>query len=352
VSCETIHPTDSLSLDESLQPDVPLTPRWLHWWAIATVLLTLPLLFLGAEVTTHDDGMRDRDGFSHFREPTILIRQWFEGALRQLDRGYTVEHGHRLQGIVVGLATIILALGFWLGARPHWMRWLGPAALLAVVAQGLLGAFRVLLETLLGARLGRHLALVHGWTAQLVLALLLCTVVVTARHWQQKHATSSACSSRGLRWLALTAVTLVYAQLVLGGLVRHNVSLWGPGLHVLAAFAVVAAAVLLLRDWFAKPALSWREVAMGCLLALVLLAQLALGLESWLCRFHAVDAWGQPLEPFTGELDIVRTIHYVTGSLVFAVTVVMALWVHRPGLQDAGAARSTTLRHRQTEEVA
>ncbi len=326
-----------------------LVPRWLHFWALATVVLTLPLLLLGAEVTTRGVGMVDPSGHSHLREPTILVRQWLQGTLAERGLGYVIEHGHRLQGIVVGCFTIILALGLWFGASRRWLRWLGPAALLAIVTQGLLGVFRVDLHALMG----RNLALVHGCTAQLVFALLLTIAVITSRFWQggARAGDFAMAAAPTLRRLALATVGLVYLQLVLGGLVRHNAVAWGPRLHLLAAFVVVAASVWLLRELFAYPGRTRRESAAGLVLAAVLFAQLALGVESWLCRFHAVDAFGQPLEPFTGNEDLVRSLHYLTGSLVFAVVLLLALWVHRPRLPEPGAGRSMVPRQQQLQGV-
>ena len=40
-----------------------LAPRWLHWWAVFTACAALPLVLLGAEVTTKQVGMVDPQGF-------------------------------------------------------------------------------------------------------------------------------------------------------------------------------------------------------------------------------------------------------------------------------------------------
>ena len=41
----------------------PVVPRWIHWCAVLTVCAALPLLTLGAEVTTRGVGMVDPRGF-------------------------------------------------------------------------------------------------------------------------------------------------------------------------------------------------------------------------------------------------------------------------------------------------
>src|SRR2546426_8755853 len=67
--------------------------------------------------------------------------------------GIFYEHSHRLIGAAVGLLTLGLAAALW-GAG-GWFRWLGLAAVVAVVAQGVLGGLRVVL-------LEDTLAIVHG----------------------------------------------------------------------------------------------------------------------------------------------------------------------------------------------
>ena len=58
--------------------------------------------------------------------------------------GILYEHGHRLIASTVGFLTIILAVWLWMAEPRRWLRWLGVAALGAVVAQGLLGGLTVL----------------------------------------------------------------------------------------------------------------------------------------------------------------------------------------------------------------
>src|SRR5436853_5494094 len=84
----------------------PVCPRWLHGLAVLTVLLTLPLLFLGASVTSHDVGMVDERGF---RPPWDIINGLFENN----GLGWRLEYGHRAFGFLVGVCGIMLAVGCW-----------------------------------------------------------------------------------------------------------------------------------------------------------------------------------------------------------------------------------------------
>ena len=85
-------------------PEPRPTPRWLHAWAIVTALVAFAPLYLGTEVTNKGAGMIDPDGWSHFREPLILVRQWRESGPLMQNLAYVVEHGHRLAGIAIGIS--------------------------------------------------------------------------------------------------------------------------------------------------------------------------------------------------------------------------------------------------------
>ncbi len=182
-------------------PAAPV-PRWLHWWALLTVLTALPMVLLGAEVTTKGVGMVDPTGF---RAPWHL----FTLPLRELGLGYLIEHSHRLFAYLVGFCSIVLAIGLYLGTRHPLLRWMGCLALLAVSLQGVLGIFRVNLNALLGP----HLALVHGCFAQLTFAVLVSVAVMTSRSWLEAAPLSEAVSP-ALRRLSLAFVGLVYLQIL------------------------------------------------------------------------------------------------------------------------------------------
>src|SRR5262249_35026987 len=148
-------------------------PRWLHWWAVFTVLAALPLLLLGAEVTTRKVGMVDSVGM---RSPLHLFEvareKYAEEGLGYFTSmgnwGFLIEHSHRTFGWLVGFCAIVLALGLGFGQRKPLLRCMGLAALLGVSVQGFLGKYRVDLNA-------QGLAFIHGCFAQLVFAVLVAT---------------------------------------------------------------------------------------------------------------------------------------------------------------------------------
>src|SRR3954453_10516232 len=99
-------------------PTRPPVPGWLHGWAVFTAVAALPLVALGAEVTTKQVGMADPQSV---REPWYLLtlpkdQLWAQGV------GLVIEHSHRTAGWLVGLLAIVLAAEMWFRARGTGVR--------------------------------------------------------------------------------------------------------------------------------------------------------------------------------------------------------------------------------------
>lgn len=238
----------------------------LHWLAIATAVTTFPLIFLGGLVTSHRAGMSVPDwpnsyGYNMFLFPPNL---WIGGIF--------YEHTHRLLGTLVGFCSILLALRAWApagGARMarilrntavscviltlgaavanlhqiavgfgslaliciaalpfrsreprRSVRWLTVAILGAVSIQGVLGGLRVVMVNL-------DLAIVHACFAQAFFSLSAAAAVMTSRWWVdlaggRKNLPLNAVSLRRAWVWGLTAVCLIYAQLIVGAVMRHE----------------------------------------------------------------------------------------------------------------------------------
>jgi len=289
----------------------------LRYWAILTACATVALLALGAVVTTFRVGMADPIW------PTVpwhlLLISWQEPG-----PGFLIEHSHRLAGYIVGCCTIVLAIGLWRYQPRRLLGWMGVVCLLGVIAQGLLGGFRVRLNALVGT----DLALIHGCFAQVVFALLVSVAVLTSRGWNTPVRLKSADDdgSQLRRWSLWTAV-LVYCQLILGGFVRHTSSGLGQRSHLLFAFAVMAAVVWLMKIVFAAPRSDGRLTLAACLLASFVMLQLVLGVEAWMVKYSS--GMIADLKPITAKQGVVRTAHFLVGSGIFATAVVIALWTRR-----------------------
>jgi len=181
----------------------------MHNFAVLTAIMTFLLLGLGGLVTSHEAGMSVPDwpntyGYNMFLFP---IGQWVGGVF--------YEHTHRLLASAVGLLTVVLAVWLWRRDPRRWLRWLGVAAVVLVIAQGVLGGLRVRWHL-------DELGIFHGTVAQVFFILICAMALWTSRWWWALAGEERAAVPAGLRWLVLAATILVFGQLMLGATMRHQ----------------------------------------------------------------------------------------------------------------------------------
>jgi heme A synthase len=290
----------------------PWPPRIIHGLATLTAVLVLPLIFLGAWVTTIKAGMVD---------PVWPTVPWFllhSGAWTH-GFGFLVEHHHRAFGWAVGFCGIPLLIAVLRWERRRYIRWLTFVGLGGVIVQAILGGMRVDL-------ISTELALVHGCFGQLVFAALVSLALATSPRWSGNEVVS-ATASRPLRRASLLLKGLLFCQLVAGALIRHEDSALGQRLHVLNAFAVVAALCWLVKVVRESPDFAPRMTGVLVLLVGLTVLQLMLGVETWMVKF-AGPATVNPTHPLFNR-DLVRTLHVLIGSLILAASVVVMLEAHR-----------------------
>ena len=188
----------------------PKTNPWLFRFALLTAFVTFLLIGLGGLVTSHEAGMSVPDwptsyGYNMFALP---IKFWKGGAF--------FEHTHRLLASAVGFLTTVLAVWLWLKDSRRWMHWLGIAAFLGVVAQGILGGLRVTMKM-------NSLGIFHGAVAQTFFVLVCAIALFTSRFWVELAAKQNTFFvSRGLRSHVLFVTILIFAQLLIGATMRHQ----------------------------------------------------------------------------------------------------------------------------------
>ena len=151
----------------------PYPSRWPHRLAVLLVCATFPLIWVGGLVTTYDAGMAVPDwpttyGYNLFLYPW---QAWVGGPWDLF-----IEHGHRLLGAFVGFVTLVMAAVVWRCDSRHWVRWFAVVCVVGVIAQGVLGGMRVLLDE-------RQLAMIHGCTGPLFFCLGVTKATITSRRW-------------------------------------------------------------------------------------------------------------------------------------------------------------------------
>lgn len=308
--------------------DVPLVPQnpdketlfaragispeslWPHRVALFATVFTWPLIFVGGLVTTYRVGMAVPDWPTTFGINMFIYNFW------NAAWGVFIEHGHRLYGAAVGVSTLILTIWFLAADNRRHLKILGVIALLSVIAQGVLGGYRVRLNS-------TTLAAVHGCTGQAFFALMTALCVLTGKKWAEGSAGHPDIAR--LRPRTAATLVLIYLQVLIGAWLRHFGSPEALGDH--AGFALAVTGHALMNVWaIEKRRADYPElVASARALGFLLLAQLAFGIAAW---------W--LLRPFDGiprfvntPQALIRTCHQANGALLLASATVLALRAHR-----------------------
>jgi cytochrome c oxidase assembly protein subunit 15 len=177
-------------------------------YAMATAGAAFILLLSGGLVTSKGVGMTVPDwpnsyGYNMFLFP---ISRWVGGIF--------YEHVHRLIASGVGLMTIILAISLWMAEPRKWVRVLGYIAVATVIVQGVLGGLRV---TMILDELG----IFHGMLAQAYVSLLVVICIATSKAFATGGARWRWHAPGLMRW-AVVLTALVYLQLAIGAIMRHE----------------------------------------------------------------------------------------------------------------------------------
>lgn len=295
-----------------------------HRFAVFTAACTFFLLIAGALVTSNDAGLSVPDwplSYGSLTPPMV--------------GGIFYEHGHRMIASFVGMLSIVLAVWLWrvagpagpLPSRKGWLRWLGVAALGAVVAQGLLGGLTVLFF------LPPAVSSAHATLAQIFFATVASIALFTSAWWEREPALwLSDFRSPSIHTLSIATVCAVFVQLIMGAAFRHKA--FGIIPHLTGAVVVTGLifwlAGALKRRFPGVPELRFAARGLHILIGL----QLLLGAAAWWSRVYAAS-FPQPIPIMVG----LTVAHVVTGALVLVSAVLVTLVCFHL-VRPAGAAIS------------
>src|ERR1044072_8530804 len=247
--------------------------KGLNQFAILVACATFFLIIAGALVTSHDAGLATSDW-------PLSNGQFFPKMVGNL----FWEHGHRMVATTVGLLVMILVIYIHAKKERSWVRRLRSFALVAVIAQGLLGGLTVKLMLPLAV------STAHATLAQIFFCTTVSLAVFTSRSWMEARPLPEEKGTLPLRYLCTIALATIFLQLIIGATLRHSAT-WDQHLptelilaHIGGAAAVTlalgGAAVTTIRrhggvKFLTRPA---------CFALLLLVVQLFLGLAAYLTR--------------------------------------------------------------------
>lgn len=312
---------------------------WVHRFAILAAVTTLPLIFVGGLVTSHDVGMSVPDWPTSFGYNMFLF-PWSKWV-----GGIRYEHPHRLLGSLLGIIAFVLTfLVVKHEKQRRWLRILTLVTLALIVLQGNLGGYRVWLNM-------RPIAIFHACLGQIVFCML-CAIALFTSKWWANLSNSAPTKDHGLRKLSIFTIFFIFVQLILGAVMRHTEAglavpdfpliyghltpplniqdlervneqrIWRWGLdpvsffqinihlaHRLWAFVVSGAILIMIKKIFTQHRNCRSLKQLGFVLGVLLLLQLSLG---------AFVIW-------TEKAADIATLHVAVGSLTFATSVLLSL---------------------------
>jgi len=291
---------------------------WLHRYAIFVAICTFLLIIAGALVTSNDAGLSVPDwptSFGTFRMPRMV-------------GGVMFEHGHRMIAGTVGILMIILAVALWIKDSRRWVKWVGGAAVLAVLAQALLGGITVLFY------LPVAISTSHATLGQIFFCLAASLAFFTRADWRWDETKLEDASTPALHHLAAATTGVIILQLLLGAVYRHHGSGIEP--HVVGAGVVTMFVAYVVARVLMKFAETRALVRPALLLGALVIVQVFLGISSYVVKMADPHA-PQPL-PTVVDLT---TAHLAVGALILVTSLFLTYQTHRflaPRLREAGIA--------------
>ncbi len=280
---------------------------WLHRYATFIAFCTFLLVVAGALVTSNDAGLSVPDwptSFGTFHMPRMV-------------GGVKFEHGHRMIAGTVGMLTIALAVWIWGVESRRWLRWVAFAAVMAVLAQALLGGITVLFY------LPVAISTAHATLGQIFFCLASSLALFTGANWRWEEAKVEDSSTPSLHHLTTLTTGVILVQLILGAIYRHSKA------GIITPHVVGACTVTLLVGWIVAVALMRfskvkKVVRPTLLLGGLVVLQLFLGIGSYFMKLAARTA-PQPLPPV---VDI-TTAHVATGALILLTSLYLTYQARR-----------------------
>src|SRR5258706_7135057 len=288
----------------------------LHRFAKIVAASTVFLVLAGSLVTSPGSGLSVPDW------PTTYGWNMFAFPPSKWVGGIFYEHGHRLIASTVGFLTIVLAAWLWLAEPRRWLKWLGAAALGAVILQGVLGGLAVIFL------LPAAISTAHAGLAEIFFCMTVAIALFTSPQWTSG---SDLVDDARLRRVTTATTILIFAQILLGATMRHT----GAGLAI-PDFPLMFGGIVP-DHWDVKIAVHFAH-RVGALI--VTLAILGIAARVWrehktsvaltrpafvLVALVAAQVTLGALTVLSRRNVLINSVHVVGGALVLATALVLTL---------------------------
>jgi cytochrome c oxidase assembly protein subunit 15 len=182
----------------------------LYRYATFVVVAIVVLIFFGGQVKSTGSGLSVPDW------PNTYGHFMFSFPYEKMVGGIFWEHTHRMIASITGLLTFVLT--FWVYRVEHrrWVKHLALFASIAVVVQGILGGLTV--WHLLPAWISTS----HGTLGQLYFCSVVALALFLSPKWNDNPTRVHDSPRSPLRTVALVTTITIFAQLVIGAIMRHS----------------------------------------------------------------------------------------------------------------------------------
>lgn len=300
-----------------------------NWYGLFTkgvVAAAFLLLISGGIVTGFEAGLAVPDWPGSFGHNMILYPLTQMISEPSVTQGVHYEHAHRLYGMLVGVATLILAITIWLADARKWVGVLAVIALILVSVQGTLGGLRVIEESV-------PLAIIHGILGQLTFATLASIAAVTSTTWLRRANVLTSPSASTDRTLSILLIALLLLQLTLGTMFRHlnarpdispDETIGILYTHIVVALLVLAMILFVGIRMMAHYRDQTRVKKSGQAIMNTVGFQIVLGVIAMVAVLKR-----EPTDPIPTWEVVITSLHQATGALLLAFATLYALWLRR-----------------------
>ncbi len=298
--------------------------NWLGRFAILTAVSGFSLLIAGGIVTSTGSGLAVPDWPSSFGANMFLF------PLSKMTGGVFIEHAHRLLGVLVGLTTAALLVWTLMAKVRLTTKGLVVVASALVIVQAVLGGIRV-------TNTSTALAMIHGVTGQIFVALLALIAAMLSTAWLSDRKPTPHPLATAQRKLNAVALAALVMQIGFGAAVRH--------------FDLQRHALMM--------HIGWSIVVMILLLAAGIRAQKKLGDEPMLRRLGTATKHSVLLQMSLGVFALgaammfrdkdpasvfhiaLRTAHQAVGSVLLIAMTLLTTWTIRLTTRERSTAPRT-----------